>query len=171
MKNWVNSSIEYFSIKFHILVFLGSFFILYRGQLLVDFSSINFFSYFNASSSLLFVQYESFIQCFRFKYLNLYRLKIFQFCHIRLFLYIIGALGSSNFINIAVIIIIGLKIISHIIDQSISINLFITLHQLSREVFFISITGILLINETSELFCVISKELMIVLYLIHSILE
>ncbi|MDP3380114.1 MAG: hypothetical protein Q8S84_00770 [bacterium] len=114
--------------------------------------------------------YASFIQCSHFIYLNLYNVNIFHFCHILLFLYITGHFGSSIFISIDITMNIGIKIIIHIIHTNISNILFITFHQLSNGVFFISITGILFISERVVLVFVISNELVIYLYLIQKIL-
>jgi hypothetical protein len=57
------------------------------------------------------------------------------------------------------------------IPANISNTLFIILHQLSRGVFFISITGILFIRERVVFVFVISKEFVIYLYLTQNILD
>jgi hypothetical protein len=82
----------------------------------------------------------------------------------------IGHFGSSIFINIEIIIKSGDNRITHINHANISNILFITFHQLSSGVFFISITGILFIRVKVVLVLVISKELVIYLYLIQNIL-
>jgi len=82
----------------------------------------------------------------------------------------IGALGSSILISIATMIIRGVKMIIQKMLQTISIHLFIILHQLSRGVFFISITGMLLIRDIVVFDLVISKTLVIYLYLIPNVL-
>ena len=131
-------------------------------------------SSFSNRSALSFessIQQPSFTQYSRFIYLNLYRLKIFQFCPILLFLYITGAFGSSILIHRLVIRITGDKTITHMIPANISNTLFIILHQLSRGVFFISITGILFIRERVVFVFVISKEFVIYLYLTQNILD
>jgi predicted transcriptional regulator len=72
--------------------------------------------------------------------------------------------------NIAVIIIIGEKIITHKIQAQRSKILLKIFAQLSREVVFISITGILFIRERVVFVFVTSNEFVIYLYLIQKIL-
>jgi hypothetical protein len=83
----------------------------------------------------------------------------------------IGASLSSIFIKIEIIRIIGKKITIPVIQANISKILFIILHQLSRGVFFISITGILFIRDSVVFVFVISNEFVIYLYLIQNILD
>jgi len=87
-----------------------------------------------------------------------------------LFLKIIGPLGSSIFINIAIIINIGENKITPIIHASISNILFKILHQSDKEVFFISRAGILLTRVITVLDFARSKEFAINLYFIQKIL-
>jgi hypothetical protein len=78
----------------------------------------------------------------------------------------IGAFGSSNFKAIAVMDITGVAMTRNRKENNKSNSLFVTLHQFSRVVFFISITGIELMSVSSVLAELISKEFVIYLYLI-----
>ena len=81
-----------------------------------------------------------------------------------------GAFGLSIFIMIDITIISGIKIIIHRVLHRRSAHLFITLHQLSRGVFFISITGILFISDIVVLVWVTSNIFVMYLYLIPNVL-
>gem|GEM_PF-952914 len=87
-----------------------------------------------------------------------------------MFLYIIGHFGSSIFISIHISKKKGISIISKNIEKTKSKSLFPTLHQESRDVVFISTTGILFSREKVVLVFVTSNQLVIYLYLIHFIL-
>jgi hypothetical protein len=82
----------------------------------------------------------------------------------------IGHFGSSIFIKIEVNIKIGDNMMIPKNHEHISNILFITFHQLSSGVFFISITGILFISDNVVFVLVISNEFVIYLYLIQNIL-
>ncbi|MDF1683015.1 MAG: hypothetical protein P1U46_04905 [Patescibacteria group bacterium] len=97
-------------------------------------------------------------------------MKFFQFCPILLFLYIIGHFGSSIFIAITIINIIGDSKTIQNIHAKKSKALLKIFAQLSRDVLFISITGILFIKERVVFVFVTSKEFVIYLYLNQKIL-
>jgi hypothetical protein len=83
---------------------------------------------------------------------------------------IIGHLGSSIFINIAVIIKIGENKIIPIIQDKRSNNLFIIIPHSESELFLISKAGILFTSDIVVFDFAKSNELAIYLYLIQKIL-